>query len=46
MRRSSRDADDLDSLNLLLDTVCNMFGIFIFEINFETSSTCVSGCRN
>lgn len=31
MRRSSRDADDLDSLNLLLDTVCNMFGIFIFS---------------
>lgn len=23
--------DDLDSLNLLLDTVCNMFGIFIFS---------------
>jgi len=22
--------DDLDSLNLLLDTICNMFGIFIF----------------
>ena len=22
--------DDLDSLNLLLDTVCNMFGIFVF----------------
>jgi hypothetical protein len=30
---SSRRAegDDLDSLNLLLDTVCNMFGIFIFS---------------
>lgn len=31
MRRSARQADDLDSLNLLLDTVCNMFGIFIFS---------------
>lgn len=28
-RRGSED--DLDSLNLLLDTVCNMFGIFIFS---------------
>lgn len=25
------EGDDLDSLNLLLDTVCNMFGIFIFS---------------
>ena len=28
-RRGSED--DLDSLNMLLDTVCNMFGIFIFS---------------
>ena len=31
MRRRQPDPDDLDSLNLLLDTVCNMFGVFIFS---------------
>lgn len=30
MKRRSA-GDDLDSLNLLLDTVCNMFGIFVFS---------------
>jgi hypothetical protein len=30
MSRRRADTDDLDSLGLLLDTVCNMFGIFIF----------------
>ena len=31
MRRRRTGGDDLDSLNLLLDTVCNMFGVFIFS---------------
>ena len=31
MRRRRAETDDLDALNLLLDTVCNMFGIFIFS---------------
>jgi hypothetical protein len=31
MRRRRASGDDLDSLNLLLDTVCNMFGVFIFS---------------
>ena len=31
MTRRRRGVDDLDSLDLLLDTICNMFGIFIFS---------------
>ncbi len=31
MSRRRGGGDDLDSLNLLLDTVCNMFGIFVFS---------------
>lgn len=31
MTRRRAGADDLDSLNLLLDTICNMFGIFVFS---------------
>jgi hypothetical protein len=30
MKRRRAQGDDLDSLGLLLDTVCNMFGVFIF----------------
>ena len=31
MTRRRAESDDLDSLNLLLDTICNMFGIFVFS---------------
>jgi hypothetical protein len=30
MRRRSGDGDEFGSLELLLDTICNMFGLFIF----------------